>query len=84
MSRWLEEKLAVLRSYRLKEADVIDFPNSGKKASYRVIKDLKVALRQALGNKGYMRDIDNILDNMRLSGKEENDLYYLVRDLKNL
>ena len=46
------------------------------------IDDLVRALRMQYGNKVYMRDLEVLLSSLNLSPRDEQTIYYLIRDIK--
>ena len=46
------------------------------------IDDLVRALRSQYGSKVYMRDLEKLLNTLNLTPKDEQTIYYLVRDIK--
>ena len=48
------------------------------------IRYLMQALRQALGNKVYMREVEQALSRLELDANEQHSFRYLISDLKNI
>jgi hypothetical protein len=47
------------------------------------ISSLIRALAQAVGNKRYLHDLEDLLNKLELTPHDEETIWYLIRDLKN-